>query len=62
MERFDGFLQASAVVGSYDELWSVRKVLRRFIWHDRIHAKAMFRMAERTFGKGVVKNPFQFKE
>ena len=61
LERSDGFLQAPAVVGSYDELWSVRKMLRRFIWHDRIHAKAMFRMAERTFGKGVVKNPFQFQ-
>lgn len=60
LEQSDGFLQAPAVLGSYDELWSVRKVLRRFIWHDRIHAKAMFRMAERTFGKGVVKNPFQF--
>lgn len=62
LEQSDGFLQAPAAAGSYDELWSVRKVLRRFLWHDRIHAKAMFRMAERTFGKGVVRNPFQFKE
>lgn len=60
LEQSDGFLQAPAVVGSYDELWSVRKVLRRFIWHDRIHAKAMYRMAVRTFGKSAVRDPFQF--
>ncbi|MDE7171382.1 MAG: hypothetical protein K2O11_05825 [Oscillospiraceae bacterium] len=60
MEQSDDFLQAPAVVGSYDELWSVRKVLRRFIWHDRIHAKAMYRMAVRTFGKSAVRDPFQF--
>jgi len=62
LEQSDGFLLAPAVVGSYDELWSVRKVLRRFIWHDRIHARAMYRMAVRTFGKGAVKNPFLFDE
>ena len=60
LERTDGFLQALAVMGSYDELWSVRKVLCRFIWHDRIHAKAMYRMAVRTFGKSGVRDPFQF--
>ncbi|MBD5132996.1 MAG: hypothetical protein HDT38_00760 [Clostridiales bacterium] len=62
LEQSDGFLWAPAVVGSYDELWSLRKVLRRFIWHDRIHAKAMYRMAVRTFGKRVVNDPFQFDE
>ena len=36
------------------------KVLRRFIWHDRIHAKAMYRMAVKTFGSNVVPNIFQF--
>ena len=27
--------------GSYNEQWTLRKLFRRFIWHDRIHAKAM---------------------
>lgn len=27
------------------EYWTETKVLRRFLWHDRIHAKAMFRHA-----------------
>ena len=44
----------------FDEEWSLRKVLRRFIWHDRIHAKAMYRMAIKTFGNNVVQNVFQF--
>ena len=43
-----------------DETWSLRKVLRRFIWHDRIHARAMWRMARKTF-EGFDANPFQFE-
>ncbi|MBQ3574040.1 MAG: hypothetical protein IJA26_00085, partial [Clostridia bacterium] len=46
--------------GSYGEKWSLRKVLRRFIWHDRIHAKAMYRMAVKTFGTAQIENPFKF--
>ncbi len=34
--------------------------LRRFIWNDRIHAKAMYRMAVKTFGNDVVPNVFSF--
>lgn len=30
----------------------MKSVLRRFIRHDRIHAKAMYRMAVKTFGEG----------
>ena len=48
--------------GSYGEEWSLQKVLRRFIWHDRIHAKAMYRMAVKTFGKAAVPNVFCFEE
>lgn len=46
--------------GSYGEQWSLRKVLRRFIWHDRIHAKAMYKMAISTFGKDSIPNVFAF--
>lgn len=45
--------------GSYGEMWSVRKVLRRFVWHDRIHAKAMWRMTKKTFDVEV-ENVFCF--
>ena len=54
------FLQNTIFDGSYGEKWSVRKVLRRFIWHDRIHAKAMYRMAVKIFGADKIENPFCF--
>ena len=38
----------------------MRNELRRFIWHDRIHAKAMYRMALKTFGTGAVPKIFLF--
>lgn len=46
--------------GSYGEEWSIRKVIRRFIWHDRIHAKAMWRLAC-ALGEKNVANPFFFE-
>lgn len=58
LEQTEGFLNSPVTEGSYGELWSLRKVLRRFLWHDRIHAKAMYRMAVKTFGKFETKNPF----
>ena len=60
LEKRNGFLDNAVIAGSYDELWSLRKVMRRFLWHDRIHAKAMYRMAVKTFGEFGIKNVFQF--
>ena len=60
LEKQAGFLSNTVLTGSYDEKWSLRKVLRRFIWHDRIHGKAMYRMATLTFGKNSVDNTFGF--
>ena len=60
LETIPNFLSLETVTGSYDELWSVRKVLRRFIWHDRIHAKAMYRMGVLTFGADVIPDLFRF--
>lgn len=60
LEQQPDFLNNKVYRGSYEEEWSLRKVLRRFIWHDRIHAKAMYRMAIKTFGADVVPNIFQF--
>ncbi len=54
------FLKNDVTEGSYGEDWSLRKVLRRFIWHDRIHARAMYRMAVKVFGAKNVANPFYF--
>lgn len=60
LEKQTDFLNNDVVVGSYNEEWSLRKVLRRFIWHDRIHGKAMYRMAIKTFGEGSIPDVFRF--
>lgn len=60
LEKTEGFLDNPVFEGSYGEMWSLRKMLRRFLWHDRIHAKAMYRMAVKTFGSDCVENVFGF--
>ena len=60
LEAIPNFLSLEVTTGSYGELWSVKKVLRRFIWHDRIHAKAMYRMGVLTFGTNAIPDIFGF--
>ena len=60
LENTPDYLNNSVIEGSYGEDWSLRKVLRRFIWHDRIHARAMYRMAVKVFGSENIANPFYF--
>ena len=60
LESKANFLKNTIIEGSYGEDWSLRKILRRFIWHDRIHAKAMYRMATKLFGTENIENPFCF--
>lgn len=60
LEAMPDFLGNNVIEGSYGESWTLRKVLRRFIWHDRIHAKAMYRMAVKAFGGENIPNPFYF--
>ena len=60
LESTQDYLSNKLFNGSYGEDWTLRKVCRRFIWHDRIHAKAMFRMACRTFGKEAIPDIFNF--
>lgn len=62
VEEFPNYLDNIVFEGSYNELWSLRKVLRRFIWHDRIHAKAMYHMATTIWSKDVITNPFFFNK
>ena len=61
LEKQENFLQNKVFEGSYDEEWSLRKVLRRFIWHDRIHARAMYRRAYEAFWDSDIDNVFRFK-
>ena len=50
LEKQPDFLKNPVYEGSWDEDWTLRKLLRRFIWHDRLHARALVRMVRRTFG------------
>ncbi|MBQ3235951.1 MAG: hypothetical protein IJA92_00315 [Oscillospiraceae bacterium] len=61
LEQQPDFLENRVFEGSYDEEWSLRKVLRRFIWHDRIHAKAMYLRAYEAFWDAEIDNVFCFK-
>ena len=60
LENTSDYLEGRLQEGSYGEMWSVRKLLRRFIWHDRIHAKAMWKMAQKTFEDEKLNNIFEF--
>lgn len=60
IEKLPNYLENKVYEGCYDEKWSLRKVLRRFIWHDRIHAKAMYRMATKTWNIDEIANPYYF--
>jgi predicted RNase H-like HicB family nuclease len=47
-----------------NELWTLKKILRRFIHHDRIHGKAMMRILEKQRQLGIIdeyKDPFYFR-
>ncbi|MBM5805771.1 MAG: hypothetical protein FJZ49_06915 [Candidatus Verstraetearchaeota archaeon] len=37
-----------------NELWTLKKVLRRFVWHDRIHGKAITRILEKQKRLGII--------
>ena len=62
LEKQENFLENKVFDGSYGEEWSLRKVLRRFIWHDRIHARAMYRRAYEAFWDSDIDNVFRFKK
>lgn len=59
LEDLPDFLSNRVYTAEDGESWTLRKVLRRLIWHDRIHAKAMWRTAKALWGDDVA-NPFYF--
>lgn len=59
LEEDADVLDAAPHEGSFGEWWSPRKVLRRFLWHDRIHARAMWKLAGKL-GDTNVQNTFCF--
>jgi hypothetical protein len=48
-----------------DELWTLKKIMRRFIWHDRIHAKSIVRILEKQKRMKLIErysDPFFFPD
>ena len=53
----------SKVFSVAGEQWTLKKILRRFIWHDRIHGKSIHRMLTKQRNMGLidgVEDPFRF--
>lgn len=59
LEALEDFRSDRVYTAPDGEEWTMRKVLRRFLWHDRIHAKAMWRTARALWGDQI-ENPFFF--
>lgn len=59
LEDLPNFLSGRVYTAPDGEEWTLRKVLRRFLWHDRIHARAMWRTASALWGDAIA-NPFYF--
>ena len=56
--------QSNSKVYTVDnEDWTLKKIMRRFIWHDRIHGKAIVRILDKQKGQGLIsdyEDPFSF--
>ncbi len=60
LEAGPHFLEAHVRTAPDGELWTNKKLLRRILWHDRIHAHAMYRKAITFWQKERIENPFRF--
>ncbi len=59
LKEVEGLFQRMGNAAVYDvdgELWTVKKVLRRFVWHDRIHGKAITRILAKQKRLGLIKS------
>jgi len=65
LESLDRKNNNSIIFEVANELWTLKKVLRRFVWHDRIHGKAITRILKKQKQLGVIDeydDPFHFME
>lgn len=60
IESTPDFLSSRVYTDSDGELWTRKKMLRRLLWHDRIHARALYRLAITFWSKERIENPFFF--
>lgn len=53
----------SKVYNLDNEDWTLKKIMRRFVWHDRIHGKAIVRILGKQKRQGLIsgyEDPFSF--
>ena len=60
LEARPGYLDSRLVTAPDGELWTLRKLLRRLLWHDALHGRALYRKAITFWQKERIKNPFGF--
>jgi hypothetical protein len=60
LESTPDFLSPRVYTDTDGELWTRKKLLRRILWHDRIHARALYRRAITFWQKERIENPFHF--
>ncbi len=60
LEKTPDFLENKIFVGKDGEEWTLRKICRRFVWHDRIHAKSLYRLVTAAEGADALPDPFCF--
>ena len=58
LEARPDYLANPVYTAADGECWSLKKVLRRFLWHDRIHGRALYRRVVRMYGPGRVQDVF----
>lgn len=62
IEATPNFLLPRVTEAPDGELWTLRKLMRRLVWHDRIHARALWRNAVTFWQKERIQNPFFFRD
>ena len=60
IESTPDFLSARVYTAKDGEQWTLKKLMRRILWHDRIHAHALYRLAITFWSKDRIANPFCF--
>lgn len=62
LEATPDFLTPRVYTDTDGEQWTRRKLMRRILWHDRIHARALYRLAITFWQKERIADPFFFGE
>ena len=60
LEAQPGFLVNRLYTASDGEQWTLKKLLRRLLWHDTLHGRALYRKAITFWQRERIKNPFGF--